>query len=109
MSQSDIAGSVAALVLAGGSSDNPLARDRAMPALEIGEALGMAWYRCHGVLQTERHTVVHEHAALNPSLKRLAPHGTNSAEHGVVSGTGSNLRLIDIPISNCIRSGVNKM
>jgi glucose-1-phosphate adenylyltransferase len=55
--QQEITQSVAALVLAGGSSDNPLARARAMPALEIG----------------------------------------------------SNLRLIDIPISNCIRSGVNKM
>lgn len=53
----DISHTCAALVLAGGSSNNPLARQRAMPALEIG----------------------------------------------------SNLRLIDVPISNCIRSGVNKM
>jgi glucose-1-phosphate adenylyltransferase len=57
VSHADISSTVAALVLAGGSSDNPLARNRAMPAIEIG----------------------------------------------------SNLRLIDIPISNCIRSGVNKM
>jgi hypothetical protein len=34
--QQEITQSVAALVLAGGSSDNPLARARAMPALEIG-------------------------------------------------------------------------
>jgi len=53
----DITTTCAALVLAGGSTDNPLARQRALPALEIG----------------------------------------------------SNLRLIDVPISNCIRSGVNKM
>lgn len=32
----DMSQTVAALVLAGGSSDNPLARARAMPALEIG-------------------------------------------------------------------------
>lgn len=37
VSQGDISRSVAALVLAGGSSDNPLARNRAMPAIEIGE------------------------------------------------------------------------
>ena len=36
MPQQEITQSVAALVLAGGSSDNPLARARAMPALEIG-------------------------------------------------------------------------
>ncbi len=35
--QHHISTSVAALVLAGGSSDNPLARNRAMPAIEIGE------------------------------------------------------------------------
>lgn len=34
----EMASSVAALVLAGGSSDNPLARARAMPALEIGRS-----------------------------------------------------------------------
>lgn len=32
----DISHSCAALVLAGGSSNNPLARQRALPALEIG-------------------------------------------------------------------------
>ncbi len=36
VSQADMSRSVAALVLAGGSSDNPLARNRAMPAIEIG-------------------------------------------------------------------------
>ncbi|KAK9828450.1 hypothetical protein WJX72_000056 [[Myrmecia] bisecta] len=49
--------SVHAVILAGGPSDNPLARFRAMPAVEIG----------------------------------------------------SNAQLIDVPISNCIRSGINKM
>lgn len=38
MAQSDITTTCAALVLAGGSSDNPLARHRALPALEIGAA-----------------------------------------------------------------------
>ncbi|BDA43485.1 Glucose-1-phosphate adenylyltransferase [Coccomyxa sp. Obi] len=53
----DISKSVHAIILAGGSSDNPLARYRAMPAVELG----------------------------------------------------SSTQLIDIPISNCIRSGVNKL
>ncbi|KAK9914771.1 hypothetical protein WJX75_000324 [Coccomyxa subellipsoidea] len=53
----DISKSVHAIILAGGSSDNPLARYRAMPAVELG----------------------------------------------------SSTQLIDISISNCIRSGVNKL
>jgi hypothetical protein len=44
--QQEITQSVAALVLAGGSSDNPLARARAMPALEIGKF----WAACGWVL-----------------------------------------------------------
>ncbi|CAK0781127.1 hypothetical protein CVIRNUC_005292 [Coccomyxa viridis] len=53
----DISKSVHAIILAGGSADNPLARYRAMPAVELG----------------------------------------------------SSTQLIDISISNCIRSGVNKL
>ena len=34
----DISKSVHAIILAGGSSDNPLARYRAMPAVELGTA-----------------------------------------------------------------------
>ena len=33
----DISKSVHAIILAGGSADNPLARYRAMPAVELGE------------------------------------------------------------------------
>ena len=35
----DISKSVHAIILAGGSADNPLARYRAMPAVELGEWL----------------------------------------------------------------------
>ena len=34
----DISKNVHAIILAGGSSDNPLARYRAMPAVELGQA-----------------------------------------------------------------------
>lgn len=53
----DLAETTIAVILAGGPSNNALARSRAMPAVPLG----------------------------------------------------SNLKLIDIPLSNCIRSGINKM
>jgi ADP-glucose pyrophosphorylase len=53
----DVSRTVRAVVLAGGESDNPLARHRAMPSVPIA----------------------------------------------------SCLTLVDIPINNCLRSGINKM
>ncbi|KAK9831226.1 hypothetical protein WJX74_008354 [Apatococcus lobatus] len=57
VSSEDVTQNVHAVILAGGPSDNPMARYRAMPSMELG----------------------------------------------------SNTQLIDVPISNCIRSGINKM
>ena len=93
----DISKSVHAIILAGGSADNPLARYRAMPAVELGRRPG------------------HSYLAIRTTA--IATSGTTITEYGppeqshiaVPVPAGSSTQLIDISISNCIRSGVNKL
>ena len=95
----DISKSVHAIILAGGSADNPLARYRAMPAVELGEWPG------------------HSHLVIGTAAKYLG--GAVTVRHygqvqsleqrSVPVSAGSSTQLIDISISNCIRSGVNKL
>ena len=89
----DISKSVHAIILAGGSSDNPLARYRAMPAVELGTASATS----------QHHQILPVACAWRIDML-LRTHGVFCAAR-----TGSSTQLIDISISNCIRSGVNKL
>ena len=101
----DISASVHAIILAGGPADNPLARYRAMPSIELGAR------------RLERDPSV----SMLPSTKicragRLACKVSSTfhrcsatADSRAVLHPGSNTQLIDVTIGNCIRSGINKL
>lgn len=95
------------VILAGGPSDNPLARYRAMPAVELGES------HLTGALQNACIKYIW-HAALSSSALQWLPQTGHSlcilltwVPH--LLSAGSNTQLVDVSISNCIRSGINKM
>ena len=87
--------SVQAIVLAGGPADNALARFRAMPAVKLGEKhFGFDSLDCadsSGYLM-----LGHLEMPLIQADPRMLI-------------AGSNMQLIDVPISNAIKSGINKM
>ena len=79
------------MVLAGGSSNNPLAQFRALPSLELGAQQTSQPYSSQTwVCRANALTLVTSRPSISVRV-------------------GSNLRLIDVPISNCIRSGINKV
>lgn len=103
----DISKSVHAIILAGGSADNPLARYRAMPAVELGERPALQLELMHIA------NVVVPQLAFLMILLRWSQFCIDLRCCIVLTMAtfcaGSSTQLIDISISNCIRSGVNKL
>ena len=80
----DISKSVHAIILAGGSADNPLARYRAMPAVELGEVpLVHAWSKLTNTacLACCMHKNILMHLALTMYKPEVATHFLCRVKH----------------------------